>query len=198
MNAAKQWLLGATLAGAAATSASAAWIVDTGSPTGTSGWGLHQTNAGSFQYLATSFVVGSDTSIEGVYGWLRSSTGSVMMQLHDGATPNASVLHSTTAHITDTNAGWQGVSGLNWSVAAGPYTLSFVPLQGYNGAMPKNPPSPLLVDWYNTAGGGGWEQDNTLNIAVRVNAVPEAGSWAMLSLGLAMVLGAARRRTGSS
>jgi hypothetical protein len=178
--------------------ASAAIIVDTGKPVGSS-WVLNATES-----LAAKFTVTSATTLTDLTGFMYAysapGTFTVALRADDGKTPGE-VLFSDTA-VAKLPFAFYGVHGVSWLVGPGSYWLAFEVRPGdtMDGYMPFGSPSPLADGAY-TEDGVYYEWD-TLNLGVRINGdavavVPEPASWALMLtgfLGAGAALRAARRR----
>lgn len=190
--------------------ASAAYIVDTGTPSNNNPWLFSLT-----QHFAGQFSVGTDTTVTGVEGWFffePSVQGSLTISLHGNSDhlPGA-ILYSASLDILTNSFDWYGLaSGLNWAVPAGTYWVSFRPGNGLFGVMPGTAPSPLPE--YAVGIGNGWYNFNPneldfLALGVRISGqgtvtdVPEPAALGLATLGLVGlgILGpnAARRRRHS-
>jgi opacity protein-like surface antigen len=194
----KRTLVAAALALALASGgAQAANVVDTGTPTGP-GLTFDKTQyfAGEFSLLGDSVI----NSIQGYFGTVAGNVG-ISVLSNAGDLPG-SVLFSTNLTTVAGSSSWNGVSGLNLSLAAGDYWVAFAPdFSALYNEMPTGAPAPLAA--YSQHGvSGGWESPNfNLGVGVRIDAtvvaapVPEPTSIAMYALGLAGLAVVARRRT---
>jgi hypothetical protein len=190
----------AVVAGAAALSmglAQAAYIVDTGpAPAGGTALALESLGV-SYQNLGATFNVAQHSSITSVEGWI-GGTGSLLFELHQGATPNGALLYSSLVSFNNGADAWKGALGLAWDVLAGDYTLAVIAQPGFNGQMLVSPPNPLATNWFANPLNPNWGT-TTFTMGWRVGAdpaaaVPEPGSLALAAFGLAALVAGARRR----
>jgi hypothetical protein len=194
----KRTLVAAALALALASGgAQASNIVDTGTP---GGWGL---TFDKTQYFAGEFSLLDDSIINGIQGYFGTAAGNVGISVLSnlGDLPG-SVLYSANLATTAGSAAWRGVSGLDWSLAAGAYWVAFTPdfTSAYN-EITMGAPTPLLA-YAQHRDFGDWESPiDNLSLGVRIDAVaaaaadvPEPTSIALCALGLAGLV-VARRRT---
>ncbi|HSD36836.1 MAG TPA: PEP-CTERM sorting domain-containing protein [Rhodocyclaceae bacterium] len=195
----KRTLVAAALAFALASGgAQATNIVDTGTP---GGWGL---TFDKTQYFAGEFSLLDDSSINGIQGYFATAAGNVGISVlsNFGDLPG-SVLYSTNLVTTAGAAAWRGVSGLDWSLAAGTYWVAFTPdfTSAYNEIV-VGAATPLLA-YAQHGGSGDWQAPlYNLGLGVRIDGVaavaadvPEPTSIALCALGLAGLAVVARRRT---
>lgn len=179
-------------------------IVDTGTPDNSIWWGFSNS-----QYFGAEFSVAEDTvitSVEGYFSNAGGSAGDVAFALHsdNGYNPGA-VLYSSNLTMTGSDPlAWYGQFGLNWSVAAGTYWVSFMPDGNIIGTMPDAAPNPL-AQYAQANGNYNWQANypgawDHLHLGVRINgeahSVPEHGSIALIwaFVGACMVGICARRR----
>lgn len=175
--------------------AHAVLLVDTGSPPPSIGGVALDTD----QSLGASFDVPYATTITEVEGFIRSSFGGLLSaNLYAGA-PGGTALFAAVREVPDTiSPQWESFGQLDWTVAAGTYTLTFEPIT-FSGYMPTPAPSPLGDEWNQTLNRP-WEETggvNGLGIRVHVTHVPEPASWALIAgaLGIATL---SRLRAGQS
>ena len=128
-------------------SAEAGYIVDTGPGTGL--FSLSLNNQGvSYQNLGVTFNVGEDSSLTGVEGWI-TGVGSLLFELHQGASPTGALLFSSLVTFNDAlGSNWYGATGLDWDVLAGDYTLTVIAQPGFIGAMQTGVANPAGTEWF--------------------------------------------------
>ncbi|MBC2661375.1 PEPxxWA-CTERM sorting domain-containing protein [Novosphingobium flavum] len=184
-------LTSATLATLMAPMAEAATLVDTGTPT-TLGSALAPGGT-----LAGKFTLGSASTITGVQGYIGGAGGhTITVSLFGpGTLPSyANTLQTTSFTSTGSTGSWQGVSGLNWSLAAGDYWIGFD--SNGNDAMGGGSPNPLRSYAYGV--GGTFYPYNVLGFGVQITgvtaAVPEPSTWLLMICGIGLVAAANRRR----
>lgn len=186
---------------ATATPAMAAFVVDTGTPTGNQLNYVLATN----QSLAGFFTLGSATTINSVEGYINGVSGNTVTATiySNGATPDAAnaLFSATFSTVSNSNGLWQGAFGQSWLLAAGSYWLGFSN-SGFN-AMFNGAPSPLAKYAF-TGFGGAWTVGAPpMTLGMRISgvpvvggAVPEPASWAMMIAGFGLVGGVMRRKNG--
>lgn len=165
------------------------WIVNTGP--GVPGVNTLLFNRdGRYQHFAASFSVLSDTSIASVEGWVGSGgTGQFEIQVLGGASPAGSPLYTSMVSASAPGTDWLGATGLNWAVSAGDYVVAFIAQPGFYGSMPGPQTSPLGDEWFYTNVSLEWRYYPSLDIGVRIAAVPEPASFVLLALGCLVVGG---------
>jgi hypothetical protein len=113
-----------------AISAHAYYVVDTGEGTnlnGGYGWSLDNSNP---QWLAGKFSLNQAYSINSVEGWIGivtdAGTGRISIYGDAGQIPDAADLKFSQDFLVDlAQPSWQGISGLDWDLAAGSYWVAF-------------------------------------------------------------------------
>ena len=178
------------------------FIVDTGpGPDTRSGLALYNKSR-FFQDLGATFRVETATTITGVEGWIGVDccddtglhVGNVRFELRAGARPDGALLFSALVGITDTAPTWRGAKGVNWPVGAGDYTLVLAAQPGFAGMMPNPSPNPLAVEWVRNEFRSAWSNLTTMEIGVRVSAVPEPAIYLQMLFGLLTFSAVVRRR----
>ena len=187
-----------------------AYIVDTGEPDPIAGiYVFHPSN-----YFAGRFTLAQPHRITGMEAFLDNFEGgsgdvAVGIFADDGNLPGSELFSSSFFFPTASGFGWYGVSGLDWTLAAGTYWAGFIPVQGATfettvfGGAPVEAPMPM--DAYVAGSFGGWFHPapppaGTPDYlpAVRIDgvmlAVPEPETYALLLAGLGLLGFAARRR----
>jgi hypothetical protein len=195
------------------TPASSAVLIDTGAPPpGSSlGWTLAIEQSLYAQFTLTDSTV--ITAIEALMGG-EAQTVTIGIYANNsvpglddlpGGTPFLSAKFQDVATPFDAFT-WQGVSGLDWSLAPGTYWVGFsgnadphaIGSIGGGGIM-GNAPHPLGPEAY-TDPHGTLSRADFYNLALRIDAadpasaVPEPASWLTMILGLGLVGAASRRR----
>ena len=200
---AMRFAIAAVLLAVTAGQTQAAFIVDTGIPTGSPKWTYN-----SFQYFAGEFSLSQSYTLDGIEAYFSSGgAGNVTIALHsDGGNIPGSILNSAVVSVpVNTGLGWHGVSGLSWNVSPGTYWVSFTPSSSIDGIMPGVAPSAL--NEYAQGSAGVWQDEGAnsfdyLGIGVRISAsqggstvTPEPTSLALAGFaGIGMAVGAWRRR----
>lgn len=182
--------------------ATAATIINTGTPVGPTSWALSST-----QNLAGLITITQPTNITAVRGYITEfgPPSAITISLFSGSSaPNsANLLFSATGPLSPSigsgNTSWSGLNNLNWSVAAGNYWVSFATSGLY--VMRGGAPLPLSNYAFNFGVNTAWIPQSGLHFGVQVDAgdlvaggVPEPLTWTMLILGFGLVGGAMRRR----
>lgn len=177
--------------------AQAALAIDTGVPTDTS----RALAVDGTDWIAGEVAFASPSVIQGIQAYLNDNWGggSFTLALY-GETATGKVgalLQSWSASFGTASgaAGWNGVSGLNYGVAAGKYWVG-VEVQGgdsFSGFAPETPPAPLAKYAFNDGSYAGY-QPMSASFGLQVSAVPEPASLAMMLAGLGLVAGAGVRR----
>ena len=105
-----------------ASSAGAATLVDTGTPTGTAVGSLVFDGS---DWVAAQVTFANAVTIDAISGYLSGATAGETfdISLYDGgAKPGAQDFTTTATYGAD---GWNGASGLGWAVAPGSYWIEF-------------------------------------------------------------------------
>ncbi len=169
-------------------------IVDTGTPDGSV-----ETLYGESQYFAGEFSVAGNYTINNIESYFQSenygsaSVSNVIdISIHSdaGNTPGATLFSTQIIFDPNLPLDWHGVGGLDWSINAGTYWVSFVP-DTFVGIMPGIAPNPL--DEYALGGFGTWLDSgadfyDSLALGFQIDATPtsapEPSLLALLSIGL--------------
>lgn len=192
---------------AAACAAHGASLLDTGEP-GAANWQSLTRSASVYAAAAASFTVDHATTIAEVEGWMRiSKAGELSAMLWSGAPSfGTDPLYSVTRSLpVDSTGHWESFSGLGWAVGPGTYTIAFVPVLGFSGAMSKSAPDPADAYHYYTcfvgvACNSDWLPSNGASPALgfRVDeataAVPEPAGVALMLAGLWLIALSRSRR----
>lgn len=193
--------------------ASAAAIIDTGTPTYSPYVGspaLYRDMYGS-QSLAAGFSLSAETTISDIDAFVGINAfngvpqnGSLDIVIRadtiralasppfSGRVPGAAIKSATLALSgLALDPSWVGLSGLDWVLTAGDYWVSFEPVS-INGFMPTGGISTLTKTAYNSSGQG-WlpGAGQGINIGVRVfsadSPMPEPSTWLSLVVGFGVI-----------
>ena len=176
------------------------YVVDTGS--GASIGGLTLTTQ---QWLGAKITLDQPYTITSIEGWMVYTN--LIFSL-----PVWTVIYGDAGEVPNTSdkrfeqqfdllpsgsaPGWNGVHSLALDLDAGTYWVAFeVRDQGAigSGAMP---PTTLqqLSDYAVWTSAGGWTDNDSANLGIRIGAVPEPGTASLLTLGLAVLMLRRRRQ----
>jgi hypothetical protein len=186
---------------ALAAPAQAAPVLDTGTPDGQAIGALALDPADWYAAQVDFAKAGVVDAVSAhVLGGAAGETFHVSLYADDGfGEPGAAL---DTATVTFGADGWNGVTGLaGWTVDAGSYWIGIEVADGdtlgstsATGALlDTGAPMPAATA-FSSFGSTGYAAFGGLSFGVRVDAVPEAGSAAMMLAGLALVAGLARKR----
>ncbi len=188
--------------------ASAALIVDTGTPTGDVEYSLFRNGNDSGQNLAAKFDIGpGGTVITDLEGFVSGiGTYSISVASSGGEVPLAT-LFLGQATSTTSGGGWSGLHGLNLNLSSGSYWVIYSVrpdlmdnLSG--GGMRGGAPSPVADEAFFSIPDFLWYPADTLDIGVRITdnsvltgpGVPEPATWAMMIIGFGAAGSMIRRR----
>lgn len=154
-------------------------------------------------WWAGKFTLTEATTVSSVEAWMSVHTGGMMrsgIYKASAGLPSHSPLYSIDYMLDGACCGsaWRGAYDLSWSLAAGDYWLTFEPPldSEFQGSLRMHPADPLPLYAMNIR--GQWEydpygRDGRDTFGVRISAVPEPATWAMMIMGFGLT-GAALRR----
>jgi len=183
--------------------ASAALLLDTGTPINDPSIDPPWTLGGGLQWLAGGFTLGSDSLITGIEGRIGWDEGDLTLAIYsDAGNLPGSKLYSAAFHA-DRDFDWYGRDNLNWLLGAGNYWVAFElePSQSYSGGMAGGAPNPMPREAIKSVMyGTDWEAYGPMGLGVRISgqtsgtSVPEPMSLALLGIGALGLLAQHRRR----
>lgn len=158
------------------------YLVNTGQGSGTSGaWAL-----GEWQWLAAKFTAPSMYSISSIEGWMKqlySNPAQLTAKLYSegtdvsGLSAPGPLLYNSSFSVTG-DAGWYGLSGLDWNIGPGNYWVAFEGSgsgDGYSAEMPFPAENPLTsyaslnYGWHNGMSSSYYQnQGDFLKFGVRI------------------------------
>lgn len=172
------------------------FVVDTGPGASSGGASLTQE-----QWLGAKITLDQPYTITSIEGWmlylyvLGSMPVWVAVYGDAGEVPDTSSLFYDREFALPASAyvpGWNGVDGLALDLEAGTYWVAFEVRQPIDFGSGVMPPTQFqeLDDYAYWTPAGGWTGSDTLNLAIRVAAVPEPdGLWLMAAgVGCLLVL----------
>lgn len=182
-------------------------IVDTGP--GASGWtggtGLLNDPTWAYQNIAIEFTLTSATNITSVEGWISEGEGSSgNLTIGIGTSPGDLLFSGTyESQILPKINQWTGLTGLDWSLEAGTYWVSFLPNAGFLASMPGGAPQPTSRYAFSQTNNPPWNIYNYsgletdalgLRISGEAHSVPDGGENVLLVGSVFVVLAGLRRR----
>lgn len=155
---------------------------------------------GNYQSLAGKFSLTSATSVTSVEGWIGqdffNSSGSLVISV--GLSPGDALFSGsvlTSQGMSDSH--WMGLTGLDWSLGAGDYWVTFSATGGFSGWMSTMATNPLPNYAYFNSEEFGWVENPSLNLGVRImggsNSVPDGSATLVLFGGAVLCLFTIRR-----
>jgi hypothetical protein len=178
--------------------AKAVYVVDTGRPAdmtvGSFAASIGSTPGGTIS-SAGVFSISSLTTISEIQGFMQvGGAGTLAVSLHAGSPAGPLLFSAHRAVVTSPSYPFEGVgiSGLNWTVTAGTYAVTFGSPDGFMASMPWGAPTPLGEEWQGF--NGNWSRFDQMNLGVRVSAVPEVAPHALLCGGLGLMFAMRIRR----
>ena len=191
----------ATAAALAIAPAAQAATIDTGTPTGAGGFPLAFDGT---DWVATKVSFAQATTIDSISGYILGGANGDTFDISlyaDGAKPG---WQEATTTATYGSVGWNGASGLGWTVAAGSFWIEFeVNWNDTIGSSPFDEGAVFTtgvahpVPTFTTPDGGFSYFDNgATSIGLQVSTVPWPATASTMLAGLALLaaLGIARRR----
>lgn len=166
--------------------AHSAVIVDTGpGPSGLPG-NLWAFNGGD--KFAGQFVLSENTSITAIQGWMGTFVNSsgldfdVHVYSDTNGLPGPSLFSGSTSAAAPTNvpAGeqvgfdWNGLSNLNWNLAAGTYWVTFEGTNPLQSALIPGPSTNPLAHyaWNSAVTNNTWTTADYLKLGIRIDGIP--------------------------
>jgi len=209
-------LFGSTMLLLSISPARAAFVVDTGAPTATSGSSFYSLD--SNQWLAGRFTLADAWNLNSVEGWITNGGNGVSGTVHAsiyadnaaGPLPTGTALYSSIftfnapANCVDlySCSAWDGAYGLDWALLAGTYWLGFEVQSGDTlvfGSMQNDVPSPLS-NYANTVNGsvpvyvGTFSTGVGMRIDATLSPVPVPAAVWLFGTALVGLVGFGKRR----
>jgi len=168
-------------------------IVDTGTP---SGIGYAPLTFDGGDWLAAEFTTTQSWDIGSIAGYINGidsnqAGNTFTITIYDGNTPPkpGTTNQEFSQQATFTGNGWNGLSGLNWNLAAGTYWLAFEigpNNDTFQGNMPVSTANPLSTASYDGLSTGGYQAATGAgnDIGVTISSVPVPPSLLLFVSGL--------------
>lgn len=191
---------------AAPFSASAAIIVDTGTPPPSQvGPTVSRDSSNVGQSLAAQFQLNQGTTLTDVEGFIARISGTgflISIASNGGSNLPLATLYSGSATVISDDPQWTGLHGLNWALSAGTYWVVFGASSAnpFHGFMPEFAPTPLINEAvFEASPSFTWSAWNSIDIGVRITdtssiAAPEPGTAMLMFAGLGFMAATLRRR----